>query len=253
MLRRVFWRYVYQSLASRYTFPEWTFMNYGYSETDGKQLALEPEDEKDRNLIALYARVAGPFKMDGRDVLEVGSGRGGGASFIVRYKRPRRMVGIDISENAIAFCRERHTADNLEFTQGDAESIPFPDISFDAVLNVESSHCYGSIETFFTEAARVLRPGGSFLYADFRPSNEVSTIESALQESGLKIEEHEDITENVLSALKEDSATKARWIEDLADHSLEETLRIFAATSSTQLFEAFRSHELYYFRYHATK
>jgi ubiquinone/menaquinone biosynthesis C-methylase UbiE len=43
---------------------------------------------------------------------------------------------------------------------GDAENLPFPQVSFDAVINVESAHCYGSIERFLAEVHRVLRPGG---------------------------------------------------------------------------------------------
>ena len=48
--------------------------------------------------------------------------------------------------------------------QGDAQDLPFPDESFDAVINVEASHIYPNFERFLGEVARVLRPGGHFLY-----------------------------------------------------------------------------------------
>jgi SAM-dependent methyltransferase len=38
----------------------------------------------------------------------------------------------------------------------------------DAVVNIESSHCYESMDTFLSEACRVLRPGGRFFFADLR-------------------------------------------------------------------------------------
>jgi fatty-acid O-methyltransferase len=57
----------------------------------------------------------------------------------------------------------------LDFVQGDAQNLHFPDQSFDAVINVEGSHIYPNFERFLGEVARVLRPGGHFLYADFRP------------------------------------------------------------------------------------
>lgn len=63
---------------------------------------------------------------------------------------------------------------------GDAEKLPLADASFDAVLNVESSHCYGNVETFFREAARVLRPDGRFLFADFRLQKEMPALEAKL-------------------------------------------------------------------------
>jgi ubiquinone/menaquinone biosynthesis C-methylase UbiE len=57
----------------------------------------------------------------------------------------------------------------LDFVRGDAQNLHFPDQSFDAVINVEASHIYPNLERFLGEVARVLRPGGHFLYADFRP------------------------------------------------------------------------------------
>jgi ubiquinone/menaquinone biosynthesis C-methylase UbiE len=251
VLRRPFWRYVYQGLAERYRLPEWTFMNYGYVAEEGSSaLTLKPEDEANRNLVALYHHVANATEMEDKQVLEVGCGRGGGASYVARYLSPDRMIGIDISDNAIQFCRTRHDqVAALEFRQGDAEALPFEDDRFDAVLNVESSHCYGSIATFFSEVHRVLRPGGAFVYADFRPTGEVGNIESQLISADFTLEQQEDITANVLTALDQDSATKEDWIADLADTSLQTTLRTFAAISGTKLHQEFEAGQLKYFRY----
>jgi ubiquinone/menaquinone biosynthesis C-methylase UbiE len=44
--------------------------------------------------------------------------------------------------------------------QGDAQNLPFPDQSFDAVINVEASHIYPEFERFVGEVARVLPPEG---------------------------------------------------------------------------------------------
>ena len=51
-------------------------------------------------------------------------------------------------------------------SQGSALDLPFPDASFDVVLNVEASNDYGDRRRFFREVARVLKPDGIFLYAD---------------------------------------------------------------------------------------
>lgn len=253
-LRRPFWRYVYQRLARRYAVPDWTFMNYGYVPNDGENdLALDEADVPNRSLIALYHRVASAVDLAGKNVLEVGSGRGGGAAYVARYLEPSRMTGVDISANAVAFCRERHVVAGLTFETGDAEHLPFDDATFDAVLNVESSHCYGSIDTFFSEAHRVLIPGGAFLYADFRPSDEAAGITSALRGVGFEIEEEENITANVLAALDRDSGTKERWIEELAEPGLQDALKTFAATAGTKIYEGFREGELTYFRFLARR
>lgn len=252
-IRKPFWKYVYQRLADQYQQAEWTFMNYGYLPTKEDPIDLQTKDEGDRNLIALYHHVASAVDLTEKEVLEVGSGRGGGASYVARYLSPAEMTGIDISENAITFCRSRHKSENLTFQNGDAESILFDEATFDVVLNVESSHCYGSITRFFAEAYRVLRPGGAFLYADFRPTEDVRGIREALISAGFNTLAEEDITPNVIAALESDSEWKEQWISDLADASLQTTLKTFAATSGTKLFDEFKTGGLSYFRFHAKK
>ena len=252
-LRRLFWRYVYQRMARQFSQRELIFMNYGFDSSETRELQLAEEDEPYRSVIALYHHVASATDLDGKELLEVGCGRGGGASYVARYLKPSQMTGVDISHNAVRFCSNRHPVDALTFQQGDAESLPFEDESFDAVLNVESSHCYGSIDRFIGEVSRVLRPGGEFLYADFRPAKETAAIRQRIVESRLTIEEEEDITSNVLKALESDSAAKEAWISELAGEGLQETLRTFAATEGTKLYRMFVEGDLVYFRYRARK
>src|SRR5690349_24611416 len=95
-LKKVLWRTWYQYLTNSWRSPEWTFMNYGYI---GNNLLLAEEDEKDRCCIQLYRQTVGGIDLTGKDVLEVGSGRGGGSSFIKRYLYPARMIGVDLSRN----------------------------------------------------------------------------------------------------------------------------------------------------------
>jgi hypothetical protein len=56
-------------------------------------LRLAETDEPDRHWIQLYHHVAGAVDLEKCTVLEVGSGRGGGASFIKRYLRPASVIG----------------------------------------------------------------------------------------------------------------------------------------------------------------
>src|SRR5205085_1835597 len=130
------WRRWYQYLAG-YQIADWRFMNYGFSatETEPTPLELQPADEPNRYAIQLYHRVASAAPLQGLDVLEVGCGRGGGASFVHRYHRPRSMTGVDFSQKAVRFCREHHRLAGLAFVPGDAEALPLDDEAFDAVLN----------------------------------------------------------------------------------------------------------------------
>ena len=156
--KRLLWRRWYEYLAG-YKIAEWRFMNYGYASLDASEepLVLHPADEPNRYPIQLYCRVARAVELQGREVLEVGCGRGGGSSFVKRYHHPRHMTAVDFSARAVRFCQEAHPIDGLTFVHGDAEALPFDDESFDAVINVDSSHCYGSMPAFLREVKRVLR------------------------------------------------------------------------------------------------
>ena len=141
-------------------------MNYGFYD-ENLFIKMDPEEERERYPAQLYHHTASQEDISEKKVLEVGSGRGGGASYVSRYLKPKSVVGIDISKNAVGLCNSTHQYPNLSFCVGDSEKIPFENESFDVVLNVESSHCYGNIPLFLTEVNRVLKPGGFFLWADF--------------------------------------------------------------------------------------
>ena len=252
VLRRGFAKWLYQRMATRLRDPDWTFMNYGVVPPDGVAPALEPPDERNRLSIQLYHRTVSPVDLAGLRVLEVGSGRGGGASFLARYHRPAHVTGADFSEQAVALARSFHAAvPNLEFTVGDAERLPFPDASFDAVVNVESSHCYGSIDAFLSEVARVLRPGGAFLFADLRKAADMDALERALDaRPGWQRIAREDITGAVVAALEADDARKRALIEELVRRPrARKPAGEFAGVVGSRIYEMFRAREFLYHRY----
>jgi ubiquinone/menaquinone biosynthesis C-methylase UbiE len=246
-VKRLLWRSVYDFLARRYRDQRWTFMNYGYRPPHGTlPLALAPEDEPDRSCIELYNLVAGAVDLTAREVLEVGSGRGGGASFVARYHRPRRLVGVDISPQAVALCRARHAVPGLSFEVGDAEHLGFAGASFDAVLNVESSHCYGNRDAFLGEVRRVLRPGGHFLYADFRLRTELQAWRAQLLASGLRPVIEQDITHGVVAALDADNESKRDLIQRQVARPLLRMFGQFAALRGTFRYDQLRGGALVY-------
>jgi len=200
----------YQFLAGNYRNKDWTFMNYGYEDLEPERslLELDPILERERYSVQLYCQITSAVDLKGKDVLEVGSGRGGGAAYIHHYLQPKTMIGVDFSTEAIDFCGAKHKAEGLTFISGDAESLPFENHSFDVVINVESSHTYGSMETFLEEVARVLRPEGYFLFTDIRSTESIPTLRRQLIASRLRVLNERDISQNVLKALEIDTGYK---------------------------------------------
>ena len=177
-------------------------MNFGYASLNGEPPPkLEMEDEQNRYFIQLYHHVATAVDVRGKDVLEVGSGRGGGAAYIMHYLEPRSVLGVDIAQSSVHLCNTLHQVPGLFFQQGDAEALPLKDESFDLVLNIESSHCYGDMKRFISEVYRVLRPGGFFSFADLRFTEQLEETYRLFRESHFEDLLDEIITENVVAAL----------------------------------------------------
>lgn len=249
-LKRLVWRQTYNYLAKSYELPEWQVMNYGFTALPtAVPIALAAEDESERYGLQLYDRVAGAAPLTGLDVLEVGSGRGGGAAYVKRSLGPATLTGLDYSRDAIDLCQRRYSIPGLSFRHGDAERMPFPDDSFDAVLNVESSHCYGSLETFFREVRRVLKPGGAFLYADFRDVPEVDTWREQIRASGMTQLSEADISANVVAALEVDSQRRVDLVNNNAPKALQSTITDLVGPLGSIAYEKFRSGDWVYLTY----
>ena len=233
-LQNILSRGWYESLARIDREADMVFMNYGWAHPNEiAPLALLPEDEPNRYCIQLYHRVAAAIDLRGRDVLEVGSGRGGGASYTMRYLKPASMTGLELARSAVAFCRQHHTTPGLRFEQGNAEDLQFPDASFDAVINVESSHCYEEMERFVGGVYRVLRPGGFFLYTDHRMQAEVERWRVSLLAPGFALVEEEIINPGVVRALELDNARKQELITRKVPPVVRHFFREFAGIEGT--------------------
>lgn len=220
------------------------FFNYGWIAGDGAECSDGLEDCQ----AALYGRVAAVC-LRGKDVLEVGCGRGGGAWWIWRQQGPRLLVGLDLSGEALKFCTGNYRADRLEFVQGTAGRLPFADGSFDAVVSVESSHGYPSMEDFLNETARVLRPGGALLFADFRPHSELGHLRGQFAVAGLHVDEQEDLSEGVLRALEATDGFKRRLIAGKAPWFARAVLEDFAGLCGTPIHTGLRTGNLAYVRF----
>ncbi len=195
------WKEFYDATARIFGADPFPFMNLGFADVD---VELTDPEIAERLSERLYDKVLCHIDLTGRVMLEVGCGRGGGCAHIARTHGPKAVIGVDLNELLVRHCIEAHDEPGISFIRGDACRLPIADGSVDAVVNVESSHCYSSRLTFFEEVARVLRPGGRFGFADFlvrdKSTNSPEAIERYLRAAGLASLAAEDIAPGVLAA-----------------------------------------------------
>lgn len=245
-VRRFFWHWWYDTLSKHE--PGFTFMNYGYActEADGPPPRLDLQDAPNRYAIQLYHHLLQGINTTGCDILEVASGRGGGAAYVVRNFMLRSFLGIDASPHAVAFCNRTHCLPGLEFRQGYAERLPVGDAQFDAVICVEASRCFGSLDDFLREARRALRSGGHLLYCDLRPRRQVASLRAALDRSGLELMREQEITPQVLAALAAMSDERKAWVASVFPGPLVGLFASWAGVKGHDTYEALRCGETRY-------
>merc|ERR1719482_1916837 len=186
------------------------FMNWGLQTDPLHKCAAGAAEPLQANLYTQLGSMAGSW--EGARVLEVGSGRGGGAKAVSKCFCPSLYVGMDLNSLQVASAQKRSGSSGpcpLSFVQGDAENLPFPDASFDIVVNVESSHTYPHFDRFVAEVRRVLKQGGRFVITDFRERPQLpgmlAVLGSNLHEIG-----SEDITKKVAASLRDELSVGGR-------------------------------------------
>jgi len=230
------------------------FMNYGYSPLNGdEKLNLKKEDEENRFCIQLYDHVVNKTNLENKNVVEIGSGRGGGADYIARYYKPLKYTGVDISSGVIDFCNKFYKAPGLSFMVGRAEKIPVTDESQHAVINVESARCYSDINVFFSEVHRILHKDGHFLFADMMEKDHVSEIKEKLNNNGFTIKSEKNITKNVVSGLELDTERREKLIHTKIPGMLKKSFARFAGTKGTERFNSFTNGKFEYWSFVLTK
>jgi len=145
----------------------------GYPE----ELATVPE-----SAVESFAGVANPWAMGrltpGERVLDLGSGAGTDSLIAAQMVGEQgRVTGIDMTQEMLAKARAAAAemgATNVEFVEGEAERLPFPDASFDVVISNGVIDLVPDKDAVFMELFRVLAPGGRIQVADVTIQNPVS-------------------------------------------------------------------------------
>ena len=110
----------------------------------------------------------------GARALDVACGSGNVA--LAAARRSADVVGVDYAPSLLERARERGAAERLaiDFREGDAEALPFPDASFDCVLSAFGVMFAPDQERAAAELLRVCRPGGVVALANWTPTGAVA-------------------------------------------------------------------------------
>jgi SAM-dependent methyltransferase len=120
-------------------------------------------DETEPGVVALHLKrydFARAHCVD-RLVLDAACGVGYGTAYLADVAA--RVVGVDRSEEALAYARRCYARENAEFVAADITALPFADASFDVVCSFETIEHVDEPERALAELARIVQPKGTLV------------------------------------------------------------------------------------------
>jgi len=101
-------------------------------------------------------------RVSGKLVLDVACGKGYGTALLLK-NGARRVVGVDISEQALDFARKSVFHNGADFILADASGLPFKAGSFQIIVSFETLEHLSKSEEFLSEVVRNLSTSGLFI------------------------------------------------------------------------------------------
>jgi ubiquinone/menaquinone biosynthesis C-methylase UbiE len=122
------------------------------------------------------------------DVLDVACGTGNAA--IRAAQAGGRVVGVDLTPELFEAGRREADAEgvSIEWVEGDAEALPFPDASFDVILSTFGVMFAPRHRVAAAELARVLRPGGRLGLCTWTPEGSEDHVRELFADTGVHLE-----------------------------------------------------------------
>ncbi|MBU2965068.1 malonyl-ACP O-methyltransferase BioC [Amphritea sp. 2_MG-2023] len=102
-------------------------------------------------------------------VMDLGCGTGYFAPLLAEKFKPQQLICLDLAQGMLAYAREHRATPNALWLCGDAENLPLADSSIDLIFSSLAIQWCEDLPSLFSEVARVLKPGGRFLFSTLGP------------------------------------------------------------------------------------
>ena len=105
-----------------------------------------------------YYFVVNQLDISNKIVLDIASGEGYGSFILSKFAE--KIIGVDISQEAIKHASEKYQSENLKYVHGDATKVPLADNSIDIIVSFETIEHHDKHKEMMAELKRVLKPDG---------------------------------------------------------------------------------------------
>jgi len=95
-------------------------------------------------------------------VLDIACGTGYG-SYLLAKKGAKKVIGVDISKDAVNYAKTRYKSNNLKFLVGDATNMPINSSEIDVLVSFETIEHLKNPDEFLMECKRVLKDSGTLV------------------------------------------------------------------------------------------
>jgi SAM-dependent methyltransferase len=99
--------------------------------------------------------------VEGKDAIDLGCGVGYGTHFLAKVARS--IIGVDLSDEAVAYASGCYRAPNLRYEVGSVTDLPYEDRSFEAAVSFEVIEHLENPEDLVLQARRLLKDDGVFV------------------------------------------------------------------------------------------
>ncbi|WP_448520150.1 bifunctional demethylmenaquinone methyltransferase/2-methoxy-6-polyprenyl-1,4-benzoquinol methylase UbiE [Rhodoflexus sp.] len=104
-------------------------------------------------------------------ILDIATGTADLAIEALSALKPKKIIGVDISEGMLAFGRKKlekmGLQDKIELRSGDSEALPFANDTFDAAMVSFGVRNFENLDKGLADICRVLKPGGMLMVLEF--------------------------------------------------------------------------------------